>query len=233
MNRIKLALPNRNTRLSEHFSNVKVEKIGEIYNKDENTLHINDAIDDWFGISAADVAEALQELDESQPLKVVVNSPGGVVWEAIAIHNMIAEWPQEVTTYNSSMAASAAATIMMVGDKRTMADNARFMVHQPWGWSLGNASEMRAYANLLDDTAKGIVDLFSRKSTISDDEIITLMDGEDGADGTYMNADAALEAGFITSIIDTSRAEPKDAIKNSTMKPRLLKAKIKLSAIDI
>ena len=225
--RKKLTLPkmNDNRRKPE---NLEIEKIGEIHNKATNSIHINDEIDSWFGISADDVKNALAELDDSQPLRVVIDSLGGSVYEAISIHNQIAEWPEEVTTHISSIAASSASVIAMVGDNRTISDNAKVMVHNPWTIAMGNAKEFRALANMLDKTGDGLIDMYDRKTALTRDEIVALMDGEDGADGTYLDAQEALEAGFVTQVIDTSRKDRKES-KN---KPRLMRAKMKLFAID-
>lgn len=229
MDRKLLTLPKMNDNRPKP-DNLKVEKVGTIHNAATNTLHINDMIDSWMGISAEDVSKALSEMDNKQPLKVVINSDGGSVYEAIAIHNLIADWPAEVITHVSSLAASAASFIAMVGDKRTIADNAKFMIHHPWTIAAGNAAEFRALAGMLDKTGEGLIDMYDRKSNLSREEISALMTGEDGADGTYLNATEALDAGFATEIIDTSRNQTENNIRS--MKPRLISARIKLSDID-
>ena len=225
--RKKLTLPkmNDNRRKPE---NLEIEKIGEIHNKATNSIHINDEIDSWFGISADDVKNALAELDDSQPLRVVIDSPGGSVYEAISIHNQIAEWPEEVTTHVSSIAASAASFIAMVGDKRTIADNAEFMIHNAWTIAAGNAVDSRAFAGMLEKIDSNLADMYERKSNLSREEVVNLLNGEEGSDGTYLNAQEALDAGFMTEVIDTSRKDRKES-KN---KPRLMRAKMKLFAID-
>lgn len=225
--RKKLTLPkmNDNRRKPE---NLEIEKIGDIHNKATNSIHINDEIDSWFGISADDVKNALAELDDSQPLRVVIDSPGGSVYEAISIHNQIAEWPEEVTTHVSSIAASAASFIAMVGDKRTIADNAEFMIHNAWTIAAGNAVDFRAFAGMLEKIDSNLADMYERKSNLSREEVVNLLNGEEGSDGTYLNAQEALDAGFMTEVIDTSRKDRKES-KN---KPRLMRAKMKLFAID-
>lgn len=228
MSRQKLPLPRLNDNRVKP-DGLSVEKSGTIYNAATNTIHINDVIDDWFGINAADVSDAINAMDDAKDLRVVINSPGGSVYDAIAIHNMIAEWPGTVTTHVTSIAASAATLIAMVGDERTIADNAEYMVHNPWMYVAGNAVELRSYADKLDKTSEKLLDMYERKSSLSRDEITSLLDGEDGEDGTYMTAQESLDAGFSTEIIDTSRQEDTE----SAVTPRLVSAKIKLSAIDI
>jgi ATP-dependent protease ClpP protease subunit len=230
MDRKLLALPKINDNRPKP-ENIEIEKVGTIHNAATNTLHINDMIDNWMGISAEDVKNALSEMDETQPLRVVINSDGGSVYEAIAIHNQIAEWPGEVTTHISSLAASSASFIAMVGDKRTIADNAKFMIHHPWTFAAGNAAEFRALAGMLDKTGEGLIDMYDRKSSLSREEISSLMTGEDGADGTYLSATEALDAGFVTGIVDTSRSKPANSVLNA-LKPRLISARIKISDID-
>ena len=227
MPRMKLPTPRNSPKSRDIYGNVKVEKTGKIYSMETNTLHINGIIDDWFGVSADEVSEALAEMDDSQPLKVVINSDGGLVFEAIAIHNMIADWPSAVTTHVTSMAASAATTIFMVGDERTMSDNAEFMIHHPWTIAMGNAPEFRGVADHLDRTAEKIIDMYDRKSNLERDEINALMHGPEGTDGTYMTATETVEAGFATGIIDTSRGGTEDA--ESNFAPRRILAKIALA----
>jgi ATP-dependent Clp protease, protease subunit len=230
MQRAKLVQPKINdSKLKPE--NIDIVKEGKIYDVATNTLHINDIIDSWWGISADDVSNALTEMDSSQPLRVVINSDGGSVYEAIAIHNLLADWESEITTHVSSLAASSASMIAMVGDNRTIADNAKFMIHNPWAVVAGNAVELRAFANMLDQTAEGLVQMYERKSNLSKDEIEDYLKGEEGADGTYFSAEESLEHGFSTEIIDTSRSKTKDSVKGCG-KPRLISAKIKLFNID-
>lgn len=194
-----------------YAKHVKVERTkSKTFARETNTLHISGVIDDWIGVSAAIVNEALQELDETQPLRVVINSVGGYVYEAIAIHNLLADWPAEVTTHVNSIAASAATIIALVGDKRTISDNAEFMVHQPWTYAMGNAIELRAAADHLDKTTAKILNLYERKSSLSRQEIEALLNGPEGEDGTYLTAQETLDAGWATEIISTSRQSDED-----------------------
>lgn len=223
-NRMKLTLPRSQKKTHDIFSNVVVERTGTIYNAGTNTLEINDVIDDWFGVSSLEVSEALKDMDESQPLTVRINSPGGMVYEALAIHNMIAEWPQQVTTHVVSLAASAATVIAMVGDTRTMSDNAEFMVHNPWTFTWGNSNELRTTAKHLDRVAENLLDMYERKSNLSRQKIKDLLNGPEHDDGTFMTAKEALEAGFITQIIDTSRTP--ESLDNHCHRRTLAKIKL-------
>jgi len=194
---------------------VTVEKIGDIHNADLNTLHINDTIDETFGIGSIDVQNALNDLDDTKPLTVIINSPGGSVWEAITIHNMLAQWPSELTTHISGVAASAASFLALVGDVRTISDNGTYMIHNPWAVVGGNAVELRSFADLLDKTADGLVEMYERRSNLTGSEIRDALRGPEGTDGTYFTASEALAAGFVTGIVDTQR-KPKEGQQAST-----------------
>lgn len=231
MTRTKLPMPHMNDNMVVP-KNVVIEKTGEIYSKKSNTLYITEEIGGMFGVSADEISEAMLDLDDEKPLRVVINSPGGSVYEAILIHNMIADWPEEVTTHVPAIAASAATLLSMVGDKRTMADNAEYMIHNPYVIMAGNAKELRAMANKIDKTGEKILDMYDRVSTLSRDEIKDFLDGEEGFDGTYFTAHEALDAGFVDSIIDTSRKSKKPKEEDS-IKSRLISARIKLSGVDI
>lgn len=220
-------------RPQSHFRDFYAEHIrverpaAKIASKEENTLFLNGVIDDFFGVSAEMVADSLADMDDSKPLRVMINSPGGFVYEGIAIHNLIADWPQEVTTHVTSIAASMASVIFLVGDKRTIADNAELMVHNPWNIVMGNSRELRAAADHLDKTSEKLLDQYERKSKLSRAELQKLLDGPEGEDGTFLSAAESLEAGFATEIIDTSRSDKEDEEDRNRM-PRLALAKVKM-----
>jgi ATP-dependent protease ClpP protease subunit len=171
-----------------------------IKNQDEETpqIYIYDVIGEDFwtggGVTAKDFANAINAI-KSAKLDIHINSPGGDVFEALAIHNAILNHPAEVTVYIDGLAASAASFIALAGDKVVMADNAYFMIHDPWGGFIGNADEFREYAAFLDEQKANLVNIYEKHSNLSQDEISQKM-----SDETWMNAEECLTADFIDEI---------------------------------
>jgi len=124
-------------------------------------LFLYDAIGaDYFGdgITAKSVADALAEFTPKADLDIYINSPGGSVFDGIAIYNQLARWGGKKTVHIDGIAASIASVIAMVGDEIKIAENGLFMIHSAWGITVGNAAEMRKYADSLDKINGTILD---------------------------------------------------------------------------
>jgi ATP-dependent Clp endopeptidase proteolytic subunit ClpP len=111
------------------------------------------------GISAstfvADIAAVAGDLE------VHINSPGGNVFEALAIYNALAQRPGRVTTVVDGLAASAASFIAQAGRSRVVAPGAMYMVHDAQGLAIGNAADMRDTAALLDKASDNLADIYA------------------------------------------------------------------------
>src|SRR5690606_23214700 len=107
---------------------------------DPNTISIYDVIgEDWWtggGFTAKRAAAALRSIGKN-PVTVNVNSPGGDMFEGIAIYNLLREHPAEVTVNVMGLAASAASIIAMAGDKINVALGSFVMIHNAWGIVIG------------------------------------------------------------------------------------------------
>jgi ATP-dependent Clp endopeptidase proteolytic subunit ClpP len=124
-----------------------------------------------------------------------INSPGGAVFDGVAIYNLLKQHQANITTYIDGLAASIASVIALAGDKVVMAENALYMMHNPFGVVMGNASDMRSMADVLDKIRGTMTGVYAGKSGKDNDEINALLDAE-----TWFTADEALEAGFIDEI---------------------------------
>jgi ATP-dependent protease ClpP protease subunit len=177
-------------------------------------IHIIDFIGGWIddainrmwneeiGVTARAFVEQLSKLgDEVKSLVVHINSPGGDVWGGVNIANALREQQlskgRKVETVVDGLAASIASVIAMAGSKVTMADNALFMVHNPWSIALGEAADMRKAAEMLDTVREQIVATYKWHADLEDDEIRALMDAE-----TWMTAAEAKDKGFVTDVIE-------------------------------
>jgi ATP-dependent Clp endopeptidase proteolytic subunit ClpP len=146
------------------------------------------------GVTAKNFQKELAEIKASQ-IDLHINSPGGVVFDGITIYNLIKQHPANVTTYIDGLAASIASVIALAGDKVIMAENALYMIHNPWGMAIGPAEDMRKQADVLDKIRGSMTLAYTSKSDRSENEIHSLMDAE-----TWMTAEEAKEAGFVDEI---------------------------------
>ena len=198
-----------------------MKKWFEIINKaDKAEIWIYEQIGEDFwtggGVTAKSFQKELAGIKASQ-IDLHINSPGGEVFDGITIYNLIKQHPANVTAHIDGLAASIASVIALAGDTVIMAENALFMIHNPWGFAMGDASEMRKTADLLDKIGGSLVTAYSSKSGKSDDEISALMDSE-----TWMTAQEAKDAGFIDEI-----SEQMDLAACAKFIPAMQKAKFK------
>ena len=173
----------------------------EIKNKgDKAEIWIYEMIGEDFwtggGVTAKNFQKELSEIKASQ-IDLHINSPGGDVFDGIAIYNLIKQHPAKVTSYVDGLAASIASVIALAGDQIYMAENALFMIHNPYGMAFGESADMRKMADLLDTVRGSIVKAYVSKTGKPDTEIFPLMDSE-----TWMTADEAVEFGFIDEVTE-------------------------------
>ena len=166
-------------------------------NVDSNELFLYDEIGYW-GITAQDFIQALALARQSERLTVCINSPGGDIFDGVTIANLLIN-RGDVDIRIDGFAASIASVIAMAGDTVQMAENATFMIHNPWTWVLGDAEELRKEAAVLDTLKTTLISTYQRKTDLSPEEISTLMDAE-----TWMTAEEALEKGFINAVVNKS-----------------------------
>lgn len=131
------------------------------------TIHIFDQIgEDWFsnsGITAKSFADTLQAVGPG-PLNVEINSPGGNVWDGLAIYNMLRGRQSAVTTRVVGVAASIASIIALAGDTVEIADAALMMIHDPSGLTAGTSDDMRKMADALDQHAAILSGVYEKKT---------------------------------------------------------------------
>ena len=132
------------------------------------TMYLYGPIDSWggyWGISAAEVATALSALPAgTTDITLRINSPGGEVFEAVAIMNLLRDHQARITARVDGLAASAASVLAVAADELIMGGNTELMIHDAWGLAIGNAEDMRGYADLLDRTSDNIADVYDAKA---------------------------------------------------------------------
>ena len=137
-----------------------------------------------FGIPAKAFLNELKALGPVAELTVRINSPGGSVFDGVAIYNALKRHEARVTVWIDGIAASIASMIAMAGDEVVMPENAMLMLHDPSGLVMGTAADMRGMAEALDKMKAGMVAAYRDKSGRDDAEIETLMARRDLALGT-------------------------------------------------
>lgn len=150
----------------------------------------------FYGISAGQIAEALDGA-RGQPVTLRINSPGGDVFDGLAIHSLLKTWDAPVRAQIDGVAASAASVVMLGASQIDMVRGSFVMVHNAWGVSIGNASEMRDFAGVLDQIDGNLAELYAGKSGGDVESWRERMDAE-----TWLNAEQALASGIVDKIID-------------------------------
>ena len=153
-----------------------------------------------YGVSAKGFLAELGALPDGTPLALRLNSPGGSVFDAVAIYNAIKRHSGTVTVWIDGIAASAASYIAMAGDEVVMPENAFLMIHDPAGMVMGTATDMRAMADALDKIKGSLLQGYAAKSGRSQEEIAPLMAAE-----TWLDAKDALDLGFADRIAEPVR----------------------------
>lgn len=167
----------------------------------------------WWGggVSAKRLAEQLDELDVDT-IRLHLNSPGGAAYEGITIMNSLRRHKARVEVTVDGLAASAASIIAMAGDHVVMNRGSQMMVHDPWGYAIGNASEMRDYADYLDKLADSLADVYAARTIHDRAHWRQVMEAE-----TWYTAEEAVDAGLADEWADAP--DPADAQSSLTRQP--------------
>lgn len=166
----------------------------------EADLFIYDTVGIW-GVAANEFVKDLNALDVNT-INLRINSPGGNVFDGVAIFNALKKHEAKVITHIEALAASIASIIALAGDEVQIADNAFYMIHNPYTWAAGDAESMRKTANMLDKVTDSLIKTYTDKTGKSSAEIRQLMDDE-----TWFNAEEAKEIGFADSITDEENVD--------------------------
>lgn len=162
---------------------------------DETTeVFVYETIGGYFGTPADEFVKALNEIDTPN-IDVRINSPGGSVFDAVAIYNALVKHSANVTVYVDSLAASAASVIAMAGDKVVMMVGAQIMIHDAMGIEMGNAAEMRAFAEFLDRQSDNLASIYADRAGGETEEWRARMIAE-----TWMFAQEAVDLGLADEI---------------------------------
>jgi ATP-dependent Clp protease protease subunit len=153
-----------------------------------------------FGTPAKTFLGELKALGPIAELTVRINSPGGSVFDGVAIYNALKRHDARVVIWIDGIAASIASMIAMAGNEIVMPENAMLMLHDPSALVLGTATDMRSMAEALDKIKAGMVAAYRDKSGRDDAEIEALMAGE-----TWLSAQEAVALGLADRVEEPAR----------------------------
>ncbi len=159
-------------------------------------ISIHDEIGGW-GVSAKDFIQELRGHKDIAVINLSIHSPGGNVLDGFAIHNVLKGIDAKIYAHVEGIAASAASFILMAGDVITMPEDAFVMVHNAWGFAMGDSEEMRKTADIMDKLQESIINIYENRTGLERETVVEMMSVE-----TWMNADDALSFGFIDMITD-------------------------------
>lgn len=160
-------------------------------------LAINGIIaeESWFDDEVTPRLFKSELLNGKGDITVWINSPGGDCIAAAQIYNMLLDYKGKVHVKIDGLAASAASVIAMAGDTVEMSPVSMLMIHNPMTVALGDVKDMKKAIELLNEIKESIINAYEIKTGLSRNKISKLMDDE-----TWMDANKALELGFIDSI---------------------------------
>ncbi|MCX5518457.1 Clp protease ClpP [Kaistia defluvii] len=169
----------------------------------DNIITMFDTVGEDFwsggGITAKKVASQLRAIGD-RPIEIQINSPGGDMFEGIAIYNVLREHPQGITIKVMGMAASAASIIAMAGDRIEIGAASFLMIHNCWVMAVGNRHDMAETAEWLAPFDQAMVDLYAARSGQKAADIAKWMDAE-----TFMSGSQAIERGFAEALLSADQ----------------------------
>lgn len=173
--------------------------------------------EDWYGegVTLKRIDAALQAIGE-RDVTVYINSPGGDMFEGIAIYHRLQEHSHKVTTKVLGMAASAASIVFLAGSTREVASSAFLMIHNCWTWLSGNRHYLRDIADDMEEFDAAMADLYAETSGQSAEDMAELMDDE-----TYIRGKRAVELGLATGLLSSTEVterETEDAAQANALK---------------
>ncbi|EFM20582.1 MULTISPECIES: head maturation protease, ClpP-related [Pantoea] len=176
-------------------------------NPDENSISVFDVIgsDYWGdGVTASRIAGALRSMNGAD-VTVNINSPGGDMFEGLAIYNLLREYEGKVTVKVLGLAASAASIIAMAGDDIQIGRGAFLMIHNCWVYAMGNRHDLEQIAADMEPFDKAMGDIYSHRSGLSTGDVAKMMDSE-----TYIGGSDAVDKGFADRLLSADEISDDD-----------------------
>ena len=191
---------------------------------DRAEVFIYGAISDWYGdVNAADFVQALAQIS-APSIDLRVNSPGGLVFDAVAIYTALREHSARVDVRIDGIAASAASFIAQAGDTIAIAKPARMMIHDAQGFTIGGPAEHRDMLELLDDLSDMIAEIYADRAggTVADWR-------EPMKATTWYSSAAAVEAGLADTVAGDAGGDDDDGEAATARASQLVRARARVT----
>lgn len=167
--------------------------------EEERSISIYDAIgqDPWSGegVTTKRIAAALRSVNGAD-VTVNINSPGGDMFEGLAIYNLLRDYSGKVTVKVLGLAASAASIIAMAGDEIRIARAGFLNIHNCWVVALGNRQDLMEVASRLEPFDQAMAEIYASRTQSQLSAMQQLMDAD-----TWLNGSAAVEQGFCDDLL--------------------------------
>lgn len=158
----------------------------------------------WGGVTAADFVKQLKGIT-AKTITLRLNTPGGDVFDGLAIHNSLKDHAAAIHVKIDGLAASIGSIIAMAGETITMAESAFMMIHNPWALVIGNAKDMREMAATLDKVGGSLAGVYAARATVTTEQAQAWMDAE-----TWFTAEEANAAG-LADVVQSNQRSAVDA----------------------
>jgi ATP-dependent Clp protease protease subunit len=146
------------------------------------------------GVELIDVISQVKKQPKATAFNVHINSEGGLVDVGFDIYNYLKSLGKPITTIGSGIVASIATVIFMAGEKRLVRENTPFMIHLPWGGSMGTADELEQFADQLRGIEKKLVGFYTKSLNLEEQALMPLLKNE-----TWLTPNQLTTLGFTTS----------------------------------
>ncbi|MCC9808165.1 head maturation protease, ClpP-related [Streptococcus agalactiae] len=176
------------------------------------TLRIEGQIADetWFGDEVTPQQFKNDLISGTGDITLWINSPGGDVFAAAQIYNMLMDYQGDVHVIIDGLAASATSVIAMAGTTVSMSPVAMMMIHNPWTFAQGEAKDMAKVIEMLGEIKESIINAYELRTGLSRTKISHLMDSE-----SWFNAKKAVELGFADKVLFEKEETPEQDDQNS------------------
>ena len=189
---------------------------------DPTVIDIYDIIgEDWWtgeGFTEKKLAGILRKVGNAD-VTVNINSPGGDVFQCVAIYNRLKRHEGKVNVNVTGLAASAASVIAMAGDKVTMYTGTMLMIHRAWGMVIGNRNDLEAMIPVFDKVDRSMADIYPERTNESDDDILAMMDAE-----TWLTVEDAVENGFADEVVEENKTKAHAKVPDDILAKRQIEA---------
>ena len=175
-----------------------------VKNEDGRTLYLDGVIaeESWFGDEVTPKQFKSELNNDGGDITIWINSPGGDVFAASQIYNMLMDYKGDVTVKIDGIAASAASVIAMAGGEVHMSPVSMMMIHNPMTIAFGDTAEMKKAIQMLSEVKESIINAYELKTGLSRTKLSHMMDDE-----SWFNSRKAVELGFADEIMFQNESE--------------------------